>query len=116
MAALVVLLAGAGCAAQQGTIGAVLAQKADGTLEVRDVPPGLAAANAGVTAGDDVLLIDGHDVRNMTPQQIHQALVGELGEPVKLTLIRAERVVRVTLSRTRARSQKVAAGASGSRE
>jgi hypothetical protein len=52
----------------------------------------------------------------MTPQQIHQALVGELGEPVKLTLIRAERVVRVTLSRTRARSQKAAAGASGSRE
>jgi C-terminal processing protease CtpA/Prc len=91
------------CGARRGTIGAMLARKSTGELAVHEVPAGLAAGEGGVEPGDQVLLIDGADVRAMDPQQLHLALSGEVGEPVKLTLIRGDRVVRITLKRTPAR-------------
>ena len=94
------------CGAGRGTIGAMLARRPTGELAVHDVPKGLAAHDAGVQPGDQVLLIDGKDVRSLDPQQLHRALSGEVGEPVKLTLIRADRVVRVTLQRTVARQRR----------
>jgi C-terminal processing protease CtpA/Prc len=89
-----------GCAAEHGTIGALLAQRDDRTLVVREAPEGLAAAKAGVEVGDELLLIDGRDVRSMTPAEVHRALSGEVGQTVKLTLVRADRIVRVTLTRS----------------
>lgn len=94
-----------------GTIGALLAQRADGTLLVRDAPIGLAAANAGVEAGDEILLIDGRDVRALSAEAIHQVLTGDVGSPVKLTLVRGERIVRVTLRRSPARAPRRAPNA-----
>ena len=100
VAALVLLAALCSCVEQRGTIGAVLGQATDGTLYVRDVPPDLAAAKAGVKPGDQILTIDGKDVRMLSAEQIHKALSGAVGQKVKLTLLRGEQVVRVTLSRT----------------
>ena len=88
------------CAPQRGTIGALLTQRNDGTLVVRETPPGLAAARAGLRAGDELLLIEGRDVRALNAEAVHRALSGEVGEPVKLTLVRDERIVRVTLLRS----------------
>jgi C-terminal processing protease CtpA/Prc len=94
----------AACEAPRGTIGAVIAQDdQSGRLFVRDAPPGLAAAKAGVKRGDEILLIDGLDVRAMDPHQIHAALAGDVDATVKLTLVRGEQVLRVTLKRTEAR-------------
>ena len=94
----------AGCVAQHGTIGAVIAQEPDtGRLFLRDVPPGLAADRAGLKPGDEILLIDGVDVRVMDPKQIHAVLSGDVNAPVKLTVVRGEQVLRVTLKRTEAR-------------
>ena len=91
------------CFASHGTIGAVIAQEPDtGRLFLRDVPPGLAAARAGLKAGDEILLIDGVDVRAMDPKQIHAVLTGDVDTPVKLTVVRGEQVLRVTLKRTEA--------------
>jgi len=91
------------CYSGKGTIGAVIAQDGDtGRLFLREVPPGLAAARAQLRPGDEILLIDGLDVRRMDAQQINTALSGEVDSPVKLTLIRQEQVVRVTLLRTEA--------------
>lgn len=101
----------ASCASSQGTIGAMIGQQRDGRLFLREVPEDLAAARAGLRPGDEVLLIDGRDVRRMTPEQVHLALSGEVGEPVKLTVLRGERVIRVTLSRTQARRLKRSEGA-----
>ncbi|HWZ90147.1 MAG TPA: PDZ domain-containing protein, partial [Polyangiaceae bacterium] len=71
---------------------------------VRDVPPGLAADKAGLQRGDEILLIDGLDVRPMNAHQIHVALSGDVDATVKLTLVRGEQqVIRVTLKRTEAR-------------
>jgi C-terminal processing protease CtpA/Prc len=95
----------AACEAPRGTIGAVIAQDdQSGRLFVRDAPPGLAAAKAGLKRGDEIMLIDGLDVRAMSPQQVHAALAGDVDATVKLTLVRgAEQVIRVTLRRTEAR-------------
>jgi C-terminal processing protease CtpA/Prc len=88
------------CVAERGTIGAVLAQTPDRHLVLRDVPTTLAAGRAGLQEGDELLLIDGQDVRQLNEQGVHQALSGEVGDPVKLTLLRGDRVIRVTLRRT----------------
>ena len=94
---------GSACVAGRGTIGAVIAKDDEsGRLFLREVPPGLAAARAALKPGDEILLIDGRDVRALDPKQIHAALVGEVDSPVKLTLIRDEQVLRVTLRRTEA--------------
>jgi C-terminal processing protease CtpA/Prc len=97
------LLPLASCAPSRGTIGAVIAQDSDsGRLFLREVPPNLAAGQANLKAGDEILLIDGLDVRRLDPQQINAALSGEVDSPVKLTVIRQERVLRVTLKRSEA--------------
>ena len=89
-----------GCGPERGTIGAVLAQTPDQRLVLRDVPAELAAGRAGLQAGDELLLLAGRAVRELAARGVHQALGGEVGDPVKLTLLREGRVIRVTLRRT----------------
>jgi C-terminal processing protease CtpA/Prc len=96
----VLALLAASCAPERGTIGALIAQASDQRLVLRDVPPDLAAGKAGLKPGDELLLIDGRDVRELDERGVHQALSGEAGAPVKLTLLRDNRVIRVTLRRT----------------
>ncbi len=98
----VLLCIASACAPPKGTIGAVLGQQSDGRVFLRDVPLGLAASKAGLREGDELLLIEGRDVRRMTSEEIHRALEGEVGQTVRLTLVRGERVLRVTLTRTAA--------------
>lgn len=88
------------CGAERGTIGALLAQTPEQQLVLRDVPPTLAAGRAGLEPGDELLLIDGQDVRELDERGVHRALSGNVGDPVKLTLLREGRVIRVTLRRT----------------
>jgi S1-C subfamily serine protease len=101
---LLTLLSALACEAPRGTIGAVIAQDGEtGRLFVRDVPPGLAADKAGIKRGDEILLIDGLDVRAMNAHQIHAALSGDVDATVKLTLTRGDQqVIRATLKRTEA--------------
>jgi carboxyl-terminal processing protease len=95
-----VLTLAAACAARTGSIGAVLGQaSADGRVIVRDAPPSRAAARAGVRSGDEILLIDGRDVRAMSPLAIHQALEGDVGTTVRLTLLRQGKIERISLRR-----------------
>ncbi len=91
---------GLGCAAERGTIGAQLGQKGDGRLFSREVPPGLAADRAGLKPGDEITLINGRDPRSYDEKGIHSMLSGDVGDPVKLTVIRGEQVLHVTLKRT----------------
>lgn len=95
------------CGPSAGTIGAVLARDPDGRLFVRDVPPGLAAERAGLEPGDEILLIDGRDARALGPKGVHRVLGGNVGDPVKLTLVRRGEIVRVTLHRTEARRYRI---------
>jgi C-terminal processing protease CtpA/Prc len=88
------------CGPERGTIGALLGQGSDQRLVLREVPADLAAGKAGLQPGDELILIDGRDVRDLDERGVHQALSGNVGEPVKLTLLREGRVIRVTLRRT----------------
>ncbi len=99
-AILVLALVAASCGPQRGTIGAALGQRPDGRVFVRQVPEGLGAHEAGVREGDEVLLIEGEDVRQMSSDEIHEALSGAEGQPVKLTVVRGAEVLRVTVYRT----------------
>jgi C-terminal processing protease CtpA/Prc len=92
-----------GCASQRGTIGAVLAQTGEGKIYLKEVPRGLAADRAGLHEGDEILLVDGRDVRPLDVKQLDQALTGKVGDPIKLTVVRGEQVLRVTLRLTPAR-------------
>lgn len=103
VAVLLALVAWGACASNQGTVGAVLAQKPDGRLFVHEAPKGLAAEKAGLREGDEILLVDGTDVRGMDQRTLHAALAGEVGTRVKLTVLRGEDIVRVTLERTPAK-------------
>ena len=93
-----------GCLPSKGTIGAVIAQDSNSNrLILREVPPDLAAGKAQLKEGDEILTIDGVDVRAMSAKQVHAALSGDVDSPVKLTLVRGEQILRVTLKRTAAR-------------
>jgi len=95
------LTAGA-CFSPHGTIGALLTKTEDDRVYVRDAPRGLAAEKSGLLPGDEILLIDGAAARDLSPEALHEKLRGEVGDPVKLTVLRGERVIRVTLRRTAA--------------
>jgi C-terminal processing protease CtpA/Prc len=89
-----------GCAADVGTIGALLGQKPDGRLFVRETPHGLGAAREGLAPGDEILLVEGKDVRQMGEHELYRALSGDVGTKVKLTIVRGDGVFRVSLTRT----------------
>jgi carboxyl-terminal processing protease len=83
-----------------GSIGAVLVQShPDGKVSVRDAPPGLPAAQAGILPGDEILFIQGRDVRDMSPDSIHLALEGQVGTTVELTVQHQGRIERISLKR-----------------
>ncbi len=97
---LTVLVALLGCAPTVGTIGAVLAQAPDGRLFVHETPQGLAAEREGLRPGDEILLIDGMDVRRMNEPELHHALSGDAGTTVRLTIVRGPEVIHAAVKRT----------------
>ncbi len=86
-AACFVLLA-AGCATSWGgSVGAVLSRNNEtGKVTVRETPEGKGAAKAGLAPGDELIAIEGHDVRHLSAEQVHAALEGPVGSRVKLTV------------------------------
>lgn len=102
LAVLALLLSTSSCGATVvGTIGAVLGRDNDDhALYVRDVPDGLAAAEAGLEPGDEIVMIDGVYVRSLATPELRTKLRGEVGSKVALTVVRGERVLRVELRRT----------------
>jgi S1-C subfamily serine protease len=99
--ALAILVAvGGGCATWTGSVGAVLAKdNATGRVFVRDVPPGMGAARAGLAAGDELVAIEGKPVVKMTPEEIHEALAGKVGTKVKVTVMRGGSTVEYVVER-----------------
>src|SRR5687768_13592823 len=89
--------------APHGTIGAILGQQNDGRVFIRDVPPDLAAAQAGLEPGDEILFIDGVQASSLSPEELSQLLGGPVGAPVQLTLLRKGEVLRITVTRSEAR-------------
>lgn len=89
-----------GCGGARGTIGARLGRDGEGHVVLREVPAELGAGRSGLLPGDEVLLIDGQDVRELSTAKLHAVLSGDLGSRVNLTVRRGDEVVRVTVGRT----------------
>ena len=102
------VVAVAGCGGTTGSIGAVLGRNNETlALHVREAPKGLAAARAGLAPGDEIVMIEGFYVRNLTAKQIQTLLRGDPGTTVELTVLRGESVRRVRVVRTPLREKKV---------
>lgn len=88
------------------SVGALIARNNENhALRVVDVPPGMAAEKAGLLPGDEILMIDGFFVRDLTIQQIHELLRGEPGTTVELTIARGADVRRVSVVRSALRAR-----------
>jgi predicted metalloprotease with PDZ domain len=93
-------VATAGCRASLGSVGAVFRQdRASGRLWVRRVDPAMGSARAGLEPGDEVLSVEGRDVRDLSPEGVHRALAGEVGSTVTLTVERRGKIERLTVVR-----------------
>lgn len=91
---------GACASSAPGTIGAAMGQRTDRRVFIRSLPPGQGADRAGLQVDDEVLLIDGKDVKAMTPEDIRVAVRGDVGSTLVLTILRGteKREVKVTRS------------------
>jgi carboxyl-terminal processing protease len=90
-----------------GSIGAVLGRDNDShALFVRDVPAGLAANKAGLLPGDEIVMIEGFYVRDLSMKEIRALLRGDVGSKLEVTIVRGEQVQRVKLTRTALREPK----------
>jgi C-terminal processing protease CtpA/Prc len=75
-----------------GSVGAILSRHNEThALTVREAPPGLAAEKAGLEPADEILMIDGHYVRDLTMNEVTSLLRGEVGSWVELTIVRGGR-------------------------
>ncbi len=79
---------GIGCASTwKGSVGAVLGKdNRTGRVFVRDAPSGMPADRAGIRVDDEITAIDGTPVQKMSPQDLHEKLIGDVGSKVKLTV------------------------------
>lgn len=94
------LLGACGGGGNVGSIGAVLGRDADTrALYVRDAPEGLAADEAGLLPGDEIVMISGRYVRDLDRDEISRLLRGDVGTTVELTVLRGSDVRHVSVKR-----------------
>ena len=83
-----------------GSVGAVMSQdRQSGRVVVREVPEGMAGDTAGLRVGDEILSVDGRDVRDLAPGEVAELMRGEVGSTVSLTVARGDEVVRLRVKR-----------------
>lgn len=91
----------AACASEPGTIGAALGKRADGRMFVRSTPPGQGAAEAGLMIDDEIVAIDGKDVKAMSEEDVRRAVRGDLGSSLVVTIVREGQKREVTVKRSK---------------
>lgn len=62
------------------------------------MPPGQGAERAGLEIDDEILMIDGKDVRAMSQDEVRRAVRGDVGSTLTVTILRngEKRDVRIT--------------------
>jgi C-terminal processing protease CtpA/Prc len=99
-AGFVALVALAACGSSTGSVGAMLGKDVHtGRLFVREVPPGMAAAIAGLREGDEIVAIEGEPVADLSPKQVHEKLQGKIGSTVTLLVVREGVTRKVAVTR-----------------
>jgi carboxyl-terminal processing protease len=90
-----------GCAPPAiGSVGAMFGKDVHtGRLFVREVPPGMPAAMAGIRDGDEVIAVDGTPVGDLSPTDVHVRMEGVVGSKVVLLVVRNGETLRVQIVR-----------------
>ena len=97
------LVAGGLCACASvapGTIGAGLGQRTDHRLFVRSLPTGEGADRAGLSVDDEIVAIEGKDVRSLTPEDVRRTVRGDVGSRLTVTILRGDERRDLTIVRT----------------
>lgn len=99
---MLVLMLAPGCrGAGVGSIGAVMARDAEThAIVVREAPKGLGADEAGIRPGDELVMVDGFLVRDLSAAELRALLRGEVGSKVRLTILRAGAVQHLDVRRS----------------
>lgn len=88
-----------GGSAEVGSIGAILGREEESrAVYVRDVPD--ADTESPLLAGDEIVMVDGVYVRDLSTSELRKRLRGAPGSRVKLTVLRGSDVVRLEVVRT----------------
>jgi len=100
---MLLLLSLAGCASSPsvGSIGVVLGR--DTTTQavfVREVPDAKGDADPVLLPGDELMMVDGYYVRQLSADELRRRLRGAPGSKVKLTVVRGGQILRVEVART----------------
>ncbi|MFO0659029.1 MAG: PDZ domain-containing protein [Polyangiaceae bacterium] len=83
-----------------GSIGARLSQQGStGRVRVEQVEPHADGRPAELHDGDEILTVDGQDVRDMSVDEIHHAMRGPVGSVVVLQVLREGMVTRIEIAR-----------------
>ena len=64
------------------------------------MPPGQGADRAGLVEGDEILLIDGKDVRVMSEEEVRRAVRGDVGSALLITILRGTDKREIKVVRT----------------
>lgn len=64
------------------------------------MPPGQGAERAGLEIDDEILMIDGKDVRAMSQDEVRRAVRGDVGSTLTVTILRNGEKRDVKITRT----------------
>ncbi len=64
------------------------------------MPPGQGAERAGLEIDDEILMIDGKDVRAMSQDEVRRAVRGDVGSTLTVTILRNGERRDVKITRT----------------
>ena len=84
-----------------GSIGVVLGRDAASrSVFVREVPETKGDVEPILLPGDELLMVEGHYVRELSTEDLRRHLRGTPGTKVKLTVVRGGEILRVEVART----------------
>jgi carboxyl-terminal processing protease len=83
---------------QYGGIGASVIYR-EGRIFISDPFDGYPAQKADIRAGDEIISIDNQKVKDKSNEQISQLLKGPKETPIKMTLLRGDKILEKTLNR-----------------
>lgn len=97
----------AGCAASrsEGSIGVVLSRDAESKQvfvhDIPEPPPGKELVDEPpLLPGDELLMVDGSYVRDLSKEDLRKKLRGSPGSKIRLTLVRGGQILRIEVART----------------
>ncbi len=69
-------------------------------LYVREAPSSSSPGAAGLMVGDEIVMVDGVFVRGLSKNDLRQAMRGQVGSTVRVTVVRGSQVEHLTVTRT----------------